>query len=196
MSEFKRYTIIGFDLRKKPLLDLGGHKQLADYWPTDFPQPFPYPATISPQTWLQSKAVEAMKYPETNGVNLFFLPDLARLDLDAVSVAFSMRARDADIFLEKSWILPIDEAFLSAARGWRLLGWDVADDFLGHSAFYGFTWKPGQLTEVLMDVDLRFNRHGLLDDEEVALQVAEKFTSDPGTKGHGQFYAVRVWVQV
>lgn len=195
MSAFGRYTIVGFDLRKKPLLDLQGPKPLGAYWPTDHPQPFPYPPTISAQTWPQSESVEALRHPDTNGVNLFFLPDIARRDADAISVAFSMRADDAKAFHEKSWILPIEEGFLSSSLGWRLLGWDVADGFLGHSVFYGFTWQPGELREMLGEIEVMFNRFGLLDDEAAARAIAAFFSSERGVRGHAPFYPVRVWIQ-
>lgn len=195
MSDFNLYKIVGFDLRQRPVLDLGEPKRLGDYWPTDFPEPLPYPPTISEQTWPRSARLDGLDYPYTNGIDLFWLPDAQFLDRDAVSVAFSLRAADAQILDENSWISPLDEGYLAASLGWRLLGYDVANSCLGYSGFYGFTWKPGELRVPFADLDLVFNRRGLLDNEPTALRVAEVLTRDPGTKGHGPFYPVRVWAQ-
>jgi hypothetical protein len=48
MTDYGKYQLVGFDLRLRPLLDLGGPKRLGEHWPTDFPKPMAHPATISP----------------------------------------------------------------------------------------------------------------------------------------------------
>ena len=190
-----QYKVIGFDLRKEPILDLGGPRRLGEHCPTDGPVWRAFPPTVTTATWPRSAAVTSMKHPFINGLNFLWLPDAKSADPDAVAVAFSLRAPDAAAFEKSSWILPIDENFLVASLGWRLLGHDVADASIGYSGFYGFTWKPGELARRFAGVDLVFNRNGLIDDEAVAVRVAELFTQDPGTNSHGPFHPVRVWVQ-
>lgn len=195
MPEFNAYTIVGFDVRQPPILDLGGVKKLGDYWPTDWPIQQPYPPTISDPAWPRSTKCETMDYPETNGIHLMCLPDAQFLDREAVSVAFSLRAKDAKTFEQSSWILPVDEGYLSKSCGWKLLGYDVADAWLAHSGFYGFTWKPGEMAPLFVGHELVFNRHGLLEDEDTAIFVADVFTREHSMQSHSPFYPVRVWIQ-
>ena len=195
MSSFGVYTIVGFDLRKRSILDLGRAMALGEHLPTDGPEKSPYPATISDQTWPRSPACEGMDRPERNGVNLLWLPDAHFLDAGSVSVAFSLRSTGAAFLEKKSWVLPIDEGYLNKACGWQFLGYDVADACLGYSGFYGFTWKPRDLALIFAGMSVTFNRRGLLENEETALRVAEVFTRDPGTQSHAPFYPVRVWIQ-
>ncbi len=196
MSDFNIYKIVGFDLRKTPILDLGGPKKLGEHWPTDGPARPPYPPTISEQTWPRPSSCEGVDYSQTNGVNLLWLPDAQILDREAISAAFSLRAADAAVFERDSWVLTVDEGYLNPAFGWRLLGYDVVDSYLGYSGFYGFTWKPGQMAAIFQGLDIVFNRRGLLDDEELAARVGEILTADPGTASHAPFYPVRVWAQI
>jgi hypothetical protein len=196
VADFNRYRILGFDLRRRPLLDLGGPKKLGDYWPTDWPKPFPYPATISSQTWLRSEACENFEHPLLNSANLLWLPDAQYLDGKSISVAFSMRVADVASFEKEGWYLHIDEGFLDVSLGWRLLGYDVVDSYLCFSAFYGFTWKEGELASILADQDVTFNRRGLLDREADAERLTQLFSLDEGTASHRPFYPVRVWAQM
>ena len=195
MPEFNVYKIIGFDLRQAPIVDLGGPKKLGEYWPTDGEPKAPYPATMYRRTWPVSAETKAIDHPERNGLHLLWLPDALILDCDAVSVAFTMRNADAELFDKKSWVSLMDEGFLNESSGWRCLGFDIMDFYLGYSGFYGFTWKPGELTQMFEGVDLVFNRCGLIDDEALAICASEIFTQNPGTKSHAPFYPVRVWVQ-
>jgi hypothetical protein len=195
MTDHNLYKIVGFDLRQKPLLDLGGPKKLGEYWPTDGPPLPSYPPTISAQTWPQSERCEGVDYPETNGINLHWLPDAQIADANAISVAFSLRTVDAEVFDKKSWVLLVDETHLSESFGWRLLGYDVADSDLGYSGFYGFTWKPGEMLPVFEGLDVVFNRHGLVDSEALAVEIAARLTAEMINDHHNPFYPVRVWIQ-
>jgi hypothetical protein len=195
MAVFNIYEVVGFDLRQSPILDLGGAKKLGEHWPTDGPAQPPYPATISAQTWPRSAQCASVDHPETNGINLLWLPDAQIVDQDAISVAFSLRSADAAIFEKNSWVLPIDEGYLSPSFGWQLLGYDVADSGLSYSGFYGFTWKPGEMVPVFAGLDLVFNRYGLIDDEGLAIEAAERLTARMQDDNHSPFYPVRVWIQ-
>ncbi len=76
-----------------------------------------------------------------------------------------------------------------------MLGYDVADAWLGYSGFYGFTWRPGELSQVFAGADVGFNKCGLLSDETLAVRAAKAFTENAGTKSHGPFYPVRIWIE-
>jgi len=195
MADFGLYTIVGFDLRKGPILDFARTMPLGEHLPSDGPERSPYPPTISEQTWPRAPAGAEIDSSETNSVNLLWLPDAQFLDRDSISVAFSLRSADAAVFEKSSWVLPIDEGYLNKAYGWAFLGYDVADAYLGYSGFYGFTWKPGDLALMFAGTSVTFNRRGLLDDEATAVRVAEVFTRNEGTQSHGPFYPVRVWIQ-
>lgn len=195
MPDFGRYSIVGFDLRQSPILDLGGPKRLGEHNPTDVPCGPPYQCTISSGPWPRSGAIGALGYPRTNGLDLLWLPDTQAADTGAVSVAFSMKSADAGEIRETSHILDLDEAMLGEAARWTLLGYDVADDMLGYSGFYGFTWKPGELSEVLKGIDFTFNRRGLIDHEATAERIAKRFSERVETSSHAPFWPVRVLVQ-
>ncbi len=141
MPEFNAYKVVGFDLRQAPILDLGRSKRLGEHWPTDHPIRAPFPPTISKQTWPRSPSCENLKHPETNSLGLLWLPDAQTRDCSAISVAFSISNKDAEMFDADGWIMPIDEGHLSESFGWEMLGYDVADAWLEYSGFYGSTFR-------------------------------------------------------
>ena len=195
MPAFNCYTVVAFDLRQSPILDLGTSVASTGTWQNDRPAQPPYPPTISQLTWPRSVKCDEVDYPETNGINLLWLPDAQITDRNAISVAFSLRTADAAIFEKKSWVLPIDEGFLNPSFGWRLLGYDVADAWLSRSCFYQFGLFPKDAASVFEGMNLAFNKQGLIDDEDLAIRIAERLTPDIVSHYHCPFYPVRIWVQ-
>ncbi len=185
------YSVVGFDIRKLPLLDLGCSKKLGEHWPSDGPCLPPYPASMGEHMWPRIDALEG--FP-TNSLNLMFLPDSQFLARDALSVAFAMRVENAIEYAKRGYIFQVPEEHLNAEFHWQLLGFDVIDAYGQYSGFYGFTWKHGELTSLLAGIDVVFNRVGLLDDEDVAEQLARVFTGRIAE--HAPFYPVKVWAQI
>jgi hypothetical protein len=175
------YKIVGFDVRARPILDLGESKKLGDYLPTKGTGTGPFPATVSDEAWQSSAASTRLGTRARNGIGLFALPDAHYLDPSGVHVAFSIASAHAVILDSETYIYALPESLLHPALGWTLLGYDVSDDRLNRSVFYGSYHKDGlslKLSEAIYaDIDLRFNRYGLLDDEVVALRVAQAFTT-------------------
>ena len=106
-----------------------------------------------------------------------------------------MRAAHADHFERRLGVLPISEAFLDEALGWRLLGYDIGDGLINTSGFYHFGWEADELAQVFPGVKIVFNRYGLLDDEDLAIRLATTMAEDLGTRSHAPFFPVKIWVQ-
>ena len=51
------------------------------------------------------------------------------------------------------------------------------------------------MAPVFAGLELVFNRYGLIDDEDLAIRVAERLTAGMISDHHSPFYPVRVWIQ-
>lgn len=184
-------TVIGFDRRLLPFMTVYRFSTAAGVRHVDVGPP--YPASLSPQIWRRPKDIDEIPLEQLNAFNLQYLPEES--EEHSILVAFSVATSALD---ERSWgrsIVPICERFLLAERGWRVLGYDLADRSIKISALYeAYTLTPGICDAIGVGDDL-LNRHGLMPTLEIAEELKLLFDKeDPDV--HSPHQIVKVHAKI
>jgi hypothetical protein len=169
-------TIVGFDLRK--------NSSLNSLFMTSYDQSVRY------------EEINEQFQDQQSGLNLFYIDpaDIPSLEVpgDARIIAFDLPTEVVTYLSNGNVSNPQPLPRVNMGKGWKFMGFDVVDARTQTSAFHGFDLAIS-LSDVMKKYSFRFNSHGLIDDEEVAVKVAKYF--DELISEHAPFMPCGVWLK-
>lgn len=169
--------IVGFDLRKESSLDR--------LYLTSYDESVRY------------EDINEKYQDQLSAINLFFTDptDIYSMMLpgDARVVAFDLPVQCVVELIKGNVSSPHPLPALDVDSGWDFMGFDIVDALTQTSAFHGFDIATAHLHEVAGKNSIRFNSHGLIDDEDAAIASAELFNSL--IPEHAPFSLCGVWLK-
>jgi len=170
-------TIVGFDLRKSPLLNnlfICSHDDSVRY----------------------EELIEKFQ-DKQSGINLFYIDpsDISSLTVpvDARIIAFDLPTQFVTYLSNGQVSNPQPLPNIRIDNGWRFMGFDVGDVITQISAFYGIDLTDSDLKAMTEKCALCFNAHGLIDDWETASRIA--IFLDRLIPEHAPFMPCGVWLK-
>lgn len=187
MEEEKKWLILGFDVRKAPVMELAPD---ASYVPSDTQKIPPYPGTFSENTWPRAITIGEN---DLNCFDMMYLPDGINScgDQGGIQVAFSVDAAAYNAYSTDDYRMP--DWMLSKRLGWETIGYDVVDLKRLISGFYGFTWTAADFNTAFSGHAVIFNNFGLIGSNKEAVFCADILNRQ--IPEHAPFTSVRVWTQ-
>jgi hypothetical protein len=169
-------TIVGFDLRKS--------SSLKNLFMTSYDDSVRY------------EDINESFQSQQSGLNLFYIDPSAIPSLtvpaDARIIAFDLPTKFVAYLSDGNVSNPQPLPTIDINNGWAFMGFDVVDAITQTSAFHGFDLTTS-LSEIMGKYSLRFNSHGLLDDREATVGIAELF--DSLIPEHVPFMPCGVWLK-
>ncbi|GAB7082137.1 hypothetical protein [Megalodesulfovibrio paquesii] len=154
-----------------------------------------YPAIPDHGTWPKCKGLE--QYEQwTNGLwfydtDYLFAVAVALKEKGAL-IAVDIPTADAARYRKHHGVQPLALKHVADNPCWQFLGYDVADNWISHSAFWGFWWEEGELEATLTRHGVALNEFGLVDDAGKAAALAAYYSGE--VKEHAPFVPCGVWV--
>jgi hypothetical protein len=147
------------------------------------------------QEWPRRGAIQNSLLQE-NGVNLFYkLREKIKIEpqpRDSILVAFDFPVTLVNTVASMFGIFPLPLNLITSDKGWKFLGFDVADIRTLCSGFYGFDWTETEFSDMCTQQSLSLNGRGLIDDELFAIKSAIAF--DLLVSEHAPFAPCGVWI--
>jgi hypothetical protein len=176
-KNLSKRKIIGFDLRRESSLD---RLYLTSY-----------------DDAVRYENINEKYQDHLSGINLFFTDptDIYSLILpgDARVVAFDLPVQRVVELINGNVSNPEPIPTLNVDIGWDFVGFDVVDALTQTSAFHGFDITTAHLHEVMEKNSIRFNSHGLIDDEDAVVAATDFF--DNLIPEHAPFSSCGVWLK-
>jgi len=195
-----RRVIVGFDLRRLPVRGLANCVSAGEI--SDIESSHAFTASIDPDVWpslIEETNGGHSQFGHTNCLNLLGLPDFwsAKPEVTRIAVpaAFDLSIGFLETIGRAAHVTQLEIFTLEALNGWRFLGFDITDRYVGYSALWSrhFFSKHINTQQFLGGVPL--NPNGLVADFELALSASIQAQKINGLEDHAPFAPCGVWVK-
>ena len=170
-------TIVGFDIRK--------NSALSNLFMTSFDDSVRY------------EEINEKYQDQQSGLNLFYIDpsDIPSLNMpvDARIIAFDLPTERVEQLSKGIVSNPKPCPFLNIDCGWKFMGFDVVDAITQTSVFHGFDLTKSDISKILEEHAIVFNKNGLIDDGKKAVNIALFF--DKKIPIHAPFSHCGLWLK-